>query len=209
MAEVSLQMAQLKVNEEFEDWFSLSGLCPPVRDHWGAIRARILFQKELILPFDDYSGLKDLLVSQDLEPIRALEQFSRDRYSVATSLLKICNFCRKECHVMANMVQRTVHEAQDVGRSFCQYIITSILIDPDPVQGQQPHHSDDRSVLEKHLSPLPRDGAPRPHHEGPRVQDQLRAQPLAPERPPGGVSQRRALAGHPGSLRGPHLLESQ
>ncbi|CAG2183309.1 unnamed protein product, partial [Oppiella nova] len=98
IAETTLELSKLANNEEFEDWFSLSGLCPPIRDSWGQLRARIRFTRELILSFGEYSALKDLLLmTEDLEVIQVCELFcARDRLPLATALLKIARFERNE-----------------------------------------------------------------------------------------------------------------
>ena len=102
-------MSRLNANEEFEDWFHLNGVCPPIRDSWGSVRARIRFQSELIMAFEEYHALKDLLMTEDLDVITCCEQFCcADRQPLAQAVLKIARFDNKELLLIRSLIEREV-----------------------------------------------------------------------------------------------------
>lgn len=130
IAETSLELSKLPPNEEFEDWYHLNGLCAPIRDSWGAVRARIRFQSELILAFDDYHSLKDLILSPDLDTIAICEQFCcLDRSPLALALLKIAKFEGKELLLMRQLIQREVFIETQTQTLFRANSMTTSLID--------------------------------------------------------------------------------
>ncbi len=92
----------------------MNGVCPPIRDSWGQVRARIRFQSELIMSLEEYSGLKDLLIN-DLEVIGVCEQFCcLDRQPLACAVLKISKFCSKELVLIKALIEREVKSETQV-----------------------------------------------------------------------------------------------
>ena len=75
VAELTVELNRLKNGEEVEDWYSLTGLNPPVRDDWGALRVRLRYVHEIIMPLREYGILKDPVMNDDLEVISVLEDF--------------------------------------------------------------------------------------------------------------------------------------
>lgn len=57
---------------------------------WGAIRMRIRYLHDLIMPIDEYSPMLQLLLDPDLEAVKTLSDVCHlDRMPLATSLFRI------------------------------------------------------------------------------------------------------------------------
>ena len=70
VAEVTVDINKLASGSETEDWYQLSGLTPV--GEWGALRLRIRYLHDLIMPEEEYSPLKTLLLDNKLEGVCAL-----------------------------------------------------------------------------------------------------------------------------------------
>lgn len=65
---------------------------------WGSLRLRTRYVHDLIMPHEEYSPMKELVLDPSLEVVRALADVCHmDRGPLASSLLKIfrlvCNSC--------------------------------------------------------------------------------------------------------------------
>ncbi|XP_054153029.1 ras GTPase-activating protein 1-like [Oppia nitens] len=131
IAETVIDLQKLRNNEEFEQLFQLSGLCPPVRDAWGQVLARIRFSVETVLSLEDYNPLKDLILSEDLETIGIVEQFCRhrDRQQLSTAVLRIAKFERKTEQIIRSLIEREVRLEDDTSTLFRANSLTSSLIE--------------------------------------------------------------------------------
>jgi Ras GTPase-activating protein 1 len=57
---------------------------------WGSVRLRTRFLQDLIMPLDEYSPLKELVLNPRLEVVCTLADIChQDRLALATSLLRI------------------------------------------------------------------------------------------------------------------------
>ena len=88
VAELTVDLTNLKSGSETEEWYQLSGVTPI--GEWGSLRLKIRYLHDLIMPEDEYNPLKDLILDSKLEVVRALADMCHsDRIPLATSLLRI------------------------------------------------------------------------------------------------------------------------
>jgi len=74
-----------------EEWVSLSGITPI--GEWGSLRLRIRYMNDLIMPIEEYSPLKELLLDPRMEGVRALADVCHSsRTTLANSLLRIFRY---------------------------------------------------------------------------------------------------------------------
>lgn len=130
LAECVVELSNLNPGEELERWFNLSGLCAPVREDWGALRLRVRYTREIVMPLVEYNALKELLLSDDLDVIDALDEFCyRDRVPLANALLKIARFERQETNMLKSVIEREVQREYDTATLFRANSLATALMD--------------------------------------------------------------------------------
>ncbi|RWS24493.1 ras GTPase-activating protein 1-like protein, partial [Leptotrombidium deliense] len=130
IAEVSVELKKLNNGEEFEDWFHLIGLNPPIREDWGALRVRLRYVHELIMPLYEYNALKELIMNDDLEAISVLEDFChRDRGPLGNSLLRVFRYEKKETSLLKAMIEREIKRETETSTLFRMNSLTTTLMD--------------------------------------------------------------------------------
>lgn len=128
VAEVTVDMQSLQSGTEVEDWFQLTGVTPI--GEWGSLRLRIHYLHDLIMPEEEYSPLKVLLLSQRLDAVRALADLCHvDRMPLATSLLRIFRFDKKEADLMSTLNRLEVEREEETSTLFRMASLTTTLMD--------------------------------------------------------------------------------
>lgn len=129
-ADMSVQFSRFKNGEEIEEWFPLNGLNPPVREDWGALRVRLRYVHEVIMPLKEYNVLKELIMNDDLEVISVLEDFChRDRGPLAHALLRVFRYERKESTLLKAMMEREIKRETETGLLFRMNCLTTAIMD--------------------------------------------------------------------------------
>lgn len=74
----------------------MSGITPI--GEWGAIRLRIRYLHDLIMPIEEYSPMLQLLLDPDLEAVKTLSDVCHlDRMPLANALFRIFRYFRIIC----------------------------------------------------------------------------------------------------------------
>jgi len=128
VAEVTVDMQALKSGTETEEWYHLTGVTP-IGD-WGSLRIRIRYLHDLIMPEEEYSPLKVLLLDNKLEGVRALADLCHsDRMPLATSLLRIFRFDKKEAELLSALNRLEVEREEETSTLFRAASLTTSLMD--------------------------------------------------------------------------------
>ena len=104
VAEVTVDINSLKSGSSEQDaqWYPLRGVTPI--GEWGSIRLGIRYLHDLIMPAEEYSPLKELILDSQLEVVRALADLCHsDRLQLATALLRIFRFEKKEAELLSTL----------------------------------------------------------------------------------------------------------
>lgn len=129
VAELSVELSELKNGVEIEEWFQLIGLNPPVRD-WGSLRVKLRYVHEIIMGFREYSALKELIMNDDLEVISVLEDFChRDRGPLAHALLRVFRYEKKEGTLLKKMIEREIKRESETATLFRMNCLTTTIMD--------------------------------------------------------------------------------
>merc|ERR1712223_1504824 len=128
VAEVTVDMQALKSGTETEDWYHLTGVSPI--GYWGSIRLRLRYLHDLIMPEEEYSPLKVLLLDNKLEGVRALADLCHsDRMQLATALLRIFRFDKKEAELLSALNRLEVEREEETSTLFRAASLTTSLMD--------------------------------------------------------------------------------
>ena len=103
VAEMTLDLSTLRSGgSDSENWHALSGVTPI--GEWGSLRLRTRYLHDLIMPEDEYSPLKELILDPKLDVVRSLSDLCHsDRIPLASSLLRIFRWGRR-IHEMPALV---------------------------------------------------------------------------------------------------------
>lgn len=130
VAETSIELSNLVNGEEVEDWYHLSGITPPIREDWGSIRVRVRYLHEVIMPVEEYSSLKELILDRHLESVLALADVCHhDRTPLATTLLRIFRHERKEADLLQAMNDLEIIREDETSTLFRAASLTTTLMD--------------------------------------------------------------------------------
>jgi len=129
VAELTLELGTLRQQAETrEDWHQLSGVTPI--GEWGALRLRTRYQHDLIMPEEEYSPLKELVLYPRLDVVVTLADICHtDRLPLATSLLRIFRFDKKEADLLAGLGRLEIEREQETSTLFRSASLTTSLMD--------------------------------------------------------------------------------
>jgi len=128
VAEFTLELAGLRNSAEVEDWHQLSGVTPI--GEWGSLRLRTRFLHDLIMPQDEYSPLKELVLFPRLDVVVTLADICHtDRVPLASSLLRIFRFDKKEADLLTQLSRLEIEREEETSTLFRAASLTTTLMD--------------------------------------------------------------------------------
>lgn len=87
MARVTVNLSTMEPGKTLDQWYPLSNV--QNKSEIGSVRINAKFCHEIIMPVDEYSKLKEVLLSKDYMLVQSLGEVSKDLNSLAHTLLKI------------------------------------------------------------------------------------------------------------------------
>jgi len=128
VADVILELTNLRNQENMKEWYPLSGVTPI--GEWGSVRLRTRYMHDLIMPQDEYSSLKELVLNPQLEVVVALADICHtDRLPLASSLLRIFRFEKKEADLLTSLGRLEIEREEETSTLFRGASLTTTLMD--------------------------------------------------------------------------------
>ncbi|XKL62004.1 hypothetical protein PGB90_001837 [Kerria lacca] len=128
IAELTIDLNTLTNGDESEDWFSLSGITPI--GEWGAIRLRIRYLHDLIMPIEEYSPMLQLLLDPDLEAVKTLSDVCHlDRMPLANALFRIFRYEQKEADLLKSLNEMEIDKEDETSTLFRGASLTTTIMD--------------------------------------------------------------------------------
>lgn len=128
VAELTINLADLESGAETEEWFPLSGVTPI--GEWGSIRLKLRYLHDLVMPEEEYSPLKVLILDAKLDVVRAMAEICRlDRVTLAISLLRIFRFDKREADLLSSLIRLEVERESENSLLFRSGSLTTSLMD--------------------------------------------------------------------------------
>ncbi|XP_026288101.1 ras GTPase-activating protein 1 [Frankliniella occidentalis] len=129
VADLTVDLSSLSNGDETEDWYSLTGIMTPMGD-WGSLRLRTRYVHDLIMPQEEYSPMKELVLDPSLEVVRALADVCHmDRGPLANSLLRIFRHERKEADLLKTLNEVEIEKEEETSTLFRAASLTTTLMD--------------------------------------------------------------------------------
>ena len=130
VAETTVDINSLKSGSSEQDaqWYPLRGVTPI--GEWGSIRLGIRYLHDLIMPAEEYSPLKELILDSQLEVVRALADLCHsDRLQLATALLRIFRFEKKEAELLSTLNRLEIEREDETSVLFRGASLSTALMD--------------------------------------------------------------------------------
>ncbi|XP_040572741.1 ras GTPase-activating protein 1 isoform X2 [Lepeophtheirus salmonis] len=128
VAEMTLDLQGLGNNYESEEWHNLTGVTPI--GEWGSLRLKFKYLHDLIMPEAEYSPLKELILDSNLDVVRTLSEVCHpERMPLATSLLRIFRFEKKEADLLSSLNHLEVEKEEETSTLFRGASLTTCLMD--------------------------------------------------------------------------------
>lgn len=128
VAEMQLDLTQLKNGQETDVWYPLSGMTP--MGEWGSLRLRMRYLDDLIMPCEEYSPLQQLLLEPELHSVRALAELCHnDRVPLAQSLLRVFRHEKRETELLRVLCQAEVAGESETSVLFRGASLATTLMD--------------------------------------------------------------------------------
>ncbi|CAG0917341.1 unnamed protein product [Notodromas monacha] len=117
IAEVTLELQNLKSGEEDEQWHQLMGVTPV--SEWGQLRLRVRYLHDLVMPREEYSALLELLLDADLVAVQSLADVCHsDRTPLAAALLRVFVHERQEAHLLQVLCEAEIEREEETSTLF-------------------------------------------------------------------------------------------
>ncbi|XP_015759449.1 PREDICTED: ras GTPase-activating protein 1-like isoform X2 [Acropora digitifera] len=123
-----VSLTRLPKGNILDEWYQLLSLSH-AKAEVGSIRLRSKFTHEIIMPVEEYSSLKEILLDNDLQAVKGLGQVCKDRVTLASILLKIFRHERQEIFLLKTMNSLEVEKQEEVSTLFRGTSLTTTLMD--------------------------------------------------------------------------------
>ncbi|XP_068741233.1 ras GTPase-activating protein 1-like [Montipora capricornis] len=123
-----VQLNRLPKGNVLDEWYQLLPLSH-AKVEVGTIRLRSKFTHEIIMPVEEYSSLKEILLDSELQAVKGLGQVCKDRVNLASVLLKIFRHERQEIFLLKSMNSLEVEKQEEVSTLFRGTSLTTTLMD--------------------------------------------------------------------------------
>ncbi|CAB3990849.1 ras GTPase-activating 1-like [Paramuricea clavata] len=120
---VALQI--LTKGEVVDDWFQLRATHS--RTEAGTIRIKARYMHEMIMPVEEYSGLKEILLKEDVLCVTSLMEVCKDRDTVASRILNVFRHQEEHHNLLKRLTEKEI-ENEGKPRLVCLFYVTAWVI---------------------------------------------------------------------------------
>uniref|UniRef100_A0A673FZF5 Ras GTPase-activating protein 1-like n=1 Tax=Sinocyclocheilus rhinocerous TaxID=307959 RepID=A0A673FZF5_9TELE len=124
------QLSKLQRGQMIDEWFPLSSYVPLKGIEPGSLRVRVRFSMEKIMPEEEYSEFKELILQRDYHVIYALAHVcGQDRTLLASILLRILRHERVEAPLLRTLNDREINMEDEATTLFRATTLASTLME--------------------------------------------------------------------------------
>eukprot|EP00058_Branchiostoma_floridae_P006819 XP_002592307.1 hypothetical protein BRAFLDRAFT_206850 [Branchiostoma floridae] len=129
VASVYVPLSKLPNGQYVDEWYPVIPESPYKGD-MGSIRIRAHYRSQLVLPLEEYAGLKQLIVSKEFHTIYALDKVcARDRSLLASALLRVFRDEKKEAVLLQTLTTKEIANEDESATLFRATTLASTLMD--------------------------------------------------------------------------------
>ncbi|XP_033127219.1 ras GTPase-activating protein 1-like [Anneissia japonica] len=123
-------LEKLPSGQSVDDWYPLISVASQSKGEMGSIRAKIQFVQELLMPLEEYKGLKELILAEDHHIIYALEEACvKDRPQLAGVILDIFRREGQEIGLLEALNRREIEHEEGQTTLFRANTLATTLMD--------------------------------------------------------------------------------
>ncbi|XP_067294341.1 ras GTPase-activating protein 1 isoform X1 [Pseudorasbora parva] len=124
------QLSKLQRGQMIDEWFPLSSHVPLKGIEPGSLRVRVRYSMEKIMPEEEYSEFKELILQRDYHVIYALAHVcGQDRTLLASILLRILRHERAEAPLLRTLNDREINMEDEATTLFRATTLASTLME--------------------------------------------------------------------------------
>uniref|UniRef100_A0A672T565 RAS p21 protein activator 1 n=1 Tax=Sinocyclocheilus grahami TaxID=75366 RepID=A0A672T565_SINGR len=124
------QLSKLQRGQMIDEWFPLSSYVPLKGIEPGSLRVRVRYSMEKIMPEEEYSEFKELILQRDYHVIYALAHVcGQDRTLLASILLRILRHERAEAPLLRTLNDREINMEDEATTLFRATTLASTLME--------------------------------------------------------------------------------
>ncbi|XP_051952723.1 ras GTPase-activating protein 1 isoform X3 [Xyrauchen texanus] len=124
------QLSKLQRGQMIDEWFPLSSYVPLKGIEPGSLRVRARYSMEKIMPEEEYSEFKELILQKDFHVIYALAHVcGQDRSLLASLLLRIFRHERTEAPLLRTLNDREINMEDEATTLFRATTLASTLME--------------------------------------------------------------------------------
>ncbi|KAI8501698.1 Ras GTPase-activating protein 1 [Branchiostoma belcheri] len=128
-ASVFVPLSKLPNGQYVDEWYPVIPESPYKGD-MGSIRIRAHYRSQLVLPLEEYAGLKQLIVSKEFHTIYALDKVcARDRSLLASALLRVFRQEKNEAVLLQTLTTKEIANEDESATLFRATTLASTLMD--------------------------------------------------------------------------------
>ncbi|XP_078672261.1 ras GTPase-activating protein 1-like isoform X3 [Branchiostoma floridae x Branchiostoma belcheri] len=129
VASVFVPLSKLPNGQYVDEWYPVIPESPYKGD-MGSIRIRAHYRSQLVLPLEEYAGLKQLIVSKEFHTIYALDKVcARDRSLLASALLRVFRQEKNEAVLLQTLTTKEIANEDESATLFRATTLASTLMD--------------------------------------------------------------------------------
>ncbi|XP_055056137.1 ras GTPase-activating protein 1 isoform X2 [Misgurnus anguillicaudatus] len=144
------QLSKLQKGQMIDEWFPLSSYVPLKGTEPGSLRVRARYSMEKIMPEEEYSEFKELILQKDFHVIYGLAHVcGQDRTLLASILLRIFRHERAEAPLLRTLNDREINMEDEATTLFRATTLASTLMEQYMKATATPfvHHALKDSIL--------------------------------------------------------------
>uniref|UniRef100_A0A671KP78 Ras GTPase-activating protein 1-like n=1 Tax=Sinocyclocheilus anshuiensis TaxID=1608454 RepID=A0A671KP78_9TELE len=124
------QLSKLQRGQMIDEWFPLSSYVPLKGIEPGSLRVRVRYSMEKIMPEEEYSEFKELILQRDYHVIYALAHVcGQDRTLLASILLRILRHERAEAPLLRTLNDKEINMEDEATTLFRATTLASTLME--------------------------------------------------------------------------------
>ncbi|XP_067664824.1 ras GTPase-activating protein 1-like isoform X1 [Haliotis asinina] len=131
VAEVQIRLSELDSLDQVDDWFTLRPASPNIKGEMGNIRLKAHYLHEIIMPLEEYTSLKELLLGDNYENIITLSKVcaKHEWLGLSKSLLRIFCHEKKEARLLRTLNDLEIDKEVEVSQLFRGTSLATAMMD--------------------------------------------------------------------------------
>ncbi|XP_041369267.1 ras GTPase-activating protein 1-like [Gigantopelta aegis] len=128
---LDLRTLDLRTREYVEEWFGLQAATPNNKTDMGTLRLKAHYTHEVVMPYKEYTSLKELILAEDYNEIIQLSKVcAKSEWIVmCKSLLRIFCYEKQEASLLRTLTEMEIDREAEVSQIFRATTLATTMMD--------------------------------------------------------------------------------